>query len=543
MRHLVSTAAMLAAAALAAAPAAARPPAPPKLIVAIAVDQFSGDLFNEYRPHFSAGLKRLTEGAVFPRGYQSHAATETCPGHSTILTGSRPARTGIIANNWFDLDAPRADKKVYCAEDEREPGTDSDNYVASPIKLRVPTLGGRMKAANPAARVLSVSGKDRAAIMMGGPTADQTWWWGGKGFRGYRNVTETPLIARVNAGVSTLIAQDRPPMELPPHCAAKDFPVAVGKRTFGTHRFARAANDHRAFRASPEMDAATLVLAASLIEEMALGGQAQTDIISIGLSATDTIGHSYGTEGVESCLQIDRLDRELGAFFDRLDRDGIDYVVVLTADHGGHDLPERHRENAMPMKQRVDAALTPTALNAALSRRTGLAAPLLYGDAPFGDIYMAKALTPAQRARVAREALAFWHAHPQVEAVFTHDQLAAQPAPSGLPENWTLLQAARAGFVPDRSGDFVVLLKSSVTPIVQAESGYVATHGSPWDFDRRVPILFWRKGMRGFEQPMGIETADIMPTLAALIGLPVPSQEIDGRCLDLIAGEGDSCGN
>src|SRR5678815_3086526 len=112
-----------------AAPAAAPPP--PKLIVVISVDQFSADLFNQYRQHFDAGLQRLSEGVVFPMGYQSHNATETCPGHSTILTGSRPARTGIIANNWFSLKAPREDKNVYCSEDERVPGSTHDKYTVS----------------------------------------------------------------------------------------------------------------------------------------------------------------------------------------------------------------------------------------------------------------------------------------------------------------------------------------------------------------------------------------------------------------------------
>src|SRR6185503_1326344 len=108
------------------APAAAEDRPPPKLIVAISVDQFSADLFAQYRQHFTGGLKRLSEGVVFPSGYQAHAATETCPGHSTILTGSRPARTGIIANNWFAQGAARADKNVYCAEDERVPGSSSE---------------------------------------------------------------------------------------------------------------------------------------------------------------------------------------------------------------------------------------------------------------------------------------------------------------------------------------------------------------------------------------------------------------------------------
>ena len=73
-------------------------------------------------------------------------------------------------------------------------------------------------------------------------------------------------------------------------------------------------------------------------------------------------------------------------------------------------------------------------------------------------------------------------------------------------------------------------------------AGYVATHGSPWDYDRRVPILFWRKGMTTFEQPYSVETVDIAPTLAAWVGLKMPPGTMDGRCLDLDAGPGDTCG-
>lgn len=525
-------------------PAPAAPAGRPKLIVAISIDQFSADLFSEYRQYYTGGLKRLTQGAVFPRGYQSHAATETCPGHSTILTGSRPARTGIIANTWFDLSTARPDKAVYCAEDETRPGTSTDKYEASPVHLRVPTLGGRMKTANPATRVVSVAGKDRAAIMMGGPTADQVWWMGGpQGYVSYKGVAIPPLVARINQVMADRLAQPNAGFDLPAQCVAKDFAVRAGDRTVGTGRFARAAGDYKGFRVSPESDAMTLAFAAAAIEAMDLGKQAQTDIISIGLSATDYIGHSYGTEGTESCIQVDRLDRELGAFFDRLDRDGIDYVVMLTADHGGHDLPERHRLNAMPMESRVDMALTPKALSDAVAAKAGLPGrKVIWGDGPAGDLYFDKGLSAAERARVEAQALALLRAHPQVETVFTKAQIAATPSPSGPPENWTLIQEARASFDPARSGDLLLMLKARVMSIPeQAVMGTVATHGSPWDTDRRVPILFWRKGMRGFEQPLGVETVDIMPSLAALIGLPVAKGEIDGRCLDLIAGDGDSC--
>jgi hypothetical protein len=519
------------------------PATPPKLIVAISVDQFSGDLFNEYRQHYVAGMKRLAEGVVFPRGYQSHAATETCPGHSTILTGSRPARTGIIANSWFDFKAPRADKAVYCAEDESAPGSTSDAYVASPVHLRVPTLGGRMKLADPATRVISVAGKDRAAIMMAGPTADQVIWWDGKAFVSYKDVTTSPLVAQVNAGVAKLLNEERPAMELPANCMAKDFPVAVGGgKTVGTGRYARAAGDAKAFTASPEMDAATLVLAAAEIEALGLGKQAQTDLISIGLSANDRIGHAYGTEGAEMCIQQMSLDRELGAFFDRLDKDGIDYLVVLTADHGGHDLPERHRENAMPMEQRVSPALLPKAISAMIAAKLGLGdRQVVVGDGAAGDMYFDPALTAVQRRKAEAEAIAFWRAQPQVQAVYTKAEITAAPSPSGPPETWTLLQEARASFDAERSGDVLVMLKPRVTPIADPTKGTVATHGSPWDLDRRVPILFWRKGIQPFEQPNSIETVDIMPTLAAQIGLPVAKADIDGRCLDIDAGAPNRC--
>ena len=173
---------LLSAAALLAFPAPAAPAAPPRLLVVIAVDQFSANLFDEYRPQWTRGFARLSSGTVFRNGYQSHAATETCPGHSTILTGDHPSRTGIISNAWIDQSLTRSDISVYCAEDERVPGTSSTAYRVSPRHLLVPTLGELMKARWPASRTVAVAGKDRSAVMMSGHNADQRWYWDGKTF-------------------------------------------------------------------------------------------------------------------------------------------------------------------------------------------------------------------------------------------------------------------------------------------------------------------------------------------------------------------------
>ncbi|HEY0447395.1 MAG TPA: alkaline phosphatase family protein [Allosphingosinicella sp.] len=517
--------------------AAAAQPAPPRLVVAISVDQLSADVFEEYRPHFTGGLRRLSEGVLFPSGYQSHAATETCPGHATILTGVRPGRAGIIANTWFDPAAARDDKGIYCAEDERVAGSSTRDYTVSTYHLRVPALGDYMKRADPRSRVAVAAGKDRSAVMMGGFDVDQRWWWSGKAFAGEGKPAAAASAAAVNAVVARALAQPREPLTAPPLCATRSRPVplAGGGKPVGDHRFARSAGDSRAFRGSPELDGATLALAAALRQEMRLGQGPAPDLLVIGLAATDYVGHTYGSGGGEMCLQLLSLDRDLGDFFARLDASGVDYAVVMTADHGGADIPERAGG------ARVDPQLLAKTMGAALGKRLGLAGPVLYGDGAFGDIYVDRALPAAQRKRVLSEAIATYKAHPQVAAVFTAAELAAAPAPSGSPETWPLLQRAKASFDPARSGDFVVLLKERVTPIADTSGGYVATHGSPWDYDRRVPILFWRKGMRPWEQTQAVETVDILPTLAPMVGVRLPAGSVDGRCLDIVEGPATNC--
>ena len=537
----------LIAAALSGAPAVAAP-AKPKLIVAIAVDQFSADLFNEYRGTFTGGLKRLTGGVVYTRGHQSHAATETCPGHSTILTGSRPARTGIIANDWQKPQLERKDKdgkptfEVYCAEQPGAVGSNAAAQVISTQFLRVPTLGDRMKAVDPKTRVVSVAGKDRAAVMLGGPSADVTIWWNGKAFATYAGKEGglPPTLSAVNARAAAAIA--KPVVQkLPATCTSHSRAVPVSASdTVGTLK-PRKAGNAPGWRATPEFDAMTLDAALAAAAPLKLGQGASTDVLAVSFSATDYIGHSFGTSGAEMCVQMAALDATIGRLFASLDKSGVDYAVVLTADHGGHDLPERNRANGLPAAQRVDVMLSAKAVGARLAQQFGLNEAALIGRSPFGDMYLSARVPADKRAAVRDAAVAVYRAHPQVAAVFTKDELIAAPAPSGPVDEWPLITRAKASFDAERSGDFVVLLKPYVTPIPDASFGYVATHGSPWGYDRRVPILFWSKAITPFEQPNAVETVDILPTLASLIGLAVPPAEIDGRCLDLMAGAESNC--
>ena len=550
--------------AIADAPVAQATPAqtlarPPKLLVAIAVDQFSADLFAQYRQHYTSGLARLLSGAVFPSAYQSHAATETCPGHSTLLTGVHPARSGIIANNWYDFSVTRADKRVYCAEEESDPNSSSSLPVVSAHHLRVPTLGERMKVAFPGSRNVAVSAKDRAVMMMGGHDIDEAYWWQARGFSTLNGRTLADAALAENTTILAELTKGAPGLAVPTWCRAMARNIAAhpvasdygpsAKLEVGIGNFPLTADDPDSYRISPRVDVATLDLAARLVADMKLGKGAAPDMLSISLSATDYIGHAYGTEGQEMCVQMHELDTALGAFFARLDAMGLDYAVMLTADHGGLDLPERLDEQAAPDAARASKSLTAPALSGAIAAKLGLAGStgaagtpkLVYAESAFGDYYVTHDLPADTRVKVIDTLVTLLKSSRQVEAVWTKAEIAASPMPRGGPQEWSLLQRARASFDPERSGDVFMVLKRTVVPIPEARPGYTATHGSPWDYDRRVPLLFWRRGLTGFEQPQPVDTVDIAPTFAALIGLVVPAGDFDGHCLDIDGGPANTC--
>lgn len=512
------------------------PPAPPpKLTILLVVDQLSADLWNEYRPQWTGGFARLAEGSVFRNGFQSHAATETCPGHAAIATGARPSRNGIIGNEWVDFSAPRTNKTIYCAEDERVPGSTSKAFTLSPVHLRVPTIGDLLKSQRPASRVVSIAGKDRSAIMLGGRDADLVIHFDDKAFVVNRGAAP-PSLPALNAAIARQIAESEDELVPTPFCAAKAKSVQVENHiAVGAGAFARRAGDERGWRTSPAADGATLALAAATVRDLRLGQGQASDLLAVGLSANDYVGHYYGPNGQEMCLQLTSLDRDLGDFFARLDSWGIDYAVALSSDHGGADLPERARLAREADAQRIDGELTPARISEKVRAKTGIQGPILYDFGSIGDHYLAPDLKGAERDRASRAAMAEYRAHPQVEAIFSRGEIVGTSLPTGDPGRWTLIERVRAGFDPQRSGDFFLVLKDHVSPIGHVEWS-VATHGSPWDHDRKVPIVFWRGGLTAADRAEPAETVDIAPTLAAMLGLQVARGAFDGRCLSGMAG-------
>lgn len=562
-------------------PAAAQTAPAPKLVVAISVDQFSSDLFNQYRGRFKAGLKKLMDGgALFPNGYQSHAATETCPGHSTILSGRHPSATGIIANNWYGADG----REVYCVYDKGMVVPGRPEKPRGPANLKVTTLGDWLREKDAGSRTIAVSGKDRAAIMMAGKKPTATFWWDDdRGFNtsvkpGTDEAAALAPVAGLNATLDSAWTKAPPSWKpLDPRCTALDESrtYAPGLRIDHhvppalTRDSAKSWREDKAFqswlRASPLLDKITLDVAGDMLRRYMLGQRGTTDVLAVSLSATDYIGHRYGNQGPEMCDQMAQLDLMLGQFLERIDRLKIPYAVVITADHGAVDAAERVADRGVPTG-RVMLNL-PAALNALLRNRLGLDFDPILGankgayENQFLYIDRRKADPPLIQ-QIVTETLSLlsgqtdkpmpWNG--MIVGAFARDEILKMAVPPGKPaDELSLAERYALSADAERSPDIFVAFAPGVSFGAARAGGAIAGHGSPWGHDRRVPILFWRSGGRPFEQALPIETVDIAPTLAALVGVKVrPAQEqndgagesrppVDGQCRDLDPGLANSC--
>ena len=533
-----------------AAPASARPE--PRLVVVISIDQFSANLYAQHRPEFTGGLATLSQGIVYPNGYQSHAFTETCPGHSTLLTGKHPNRTGISANDWYDIGSG---KQVYCLGDPSVTLADGSTKGVSPANLVATTYGDWLKAASPQSRVFGVSGKDRGAITMTGHNADGAYWYQpGFGFTtfvrpGQSAEERLKPVAAFNAKLAADLKKHPFVWDYArgsaKRCKALEADYETGGRQWRAALPIPVANDQagklRDLYASPYTDQATLELATALRESHGLGDGPQVDLLAISLSATDFIGHRYGTRGPEMCDQIARLDDRLGAFLKSLDKVKGGVLVVLAADHGGADFPERLAGEGYG-SERVIGKPWLAKLNAQVRADLGLSWDPLSAEGGVDQVYVVgpdrKAPSAADRARITAAALPLINRDPAVAGAFDSNALLTmEPAPrDASPEELSLAERMRRSVYPGRVGDIVIAFRPDRTPATPSPT-YVSTHGSPWDYDRRIPILFWWKGATPHERILPLDTVDIAPTIAAVTGVKAPA-DLDGTCRPLVYGQG-----
>ncbi len=523
----------------------------PKLIVVVSVDQFSADLMAAYRDRFRAGFKTLLDGGVvYPSGFQSHAATETCPGHATILTGRHPAGTGIVANRWVDA-ATGTD--VYCTD---SPGytVQGSKLISGPANLMVTTLGDWLKEASAKNRVYAVAGKDRAAIMMAGHKPEGVYWFNDADFQFTTYVapgdpdhaTKIAPLAKLNASLAASWKKSPPKWQLlDKSCATRGGSVTADTITWTSKAPPEGwplknGVDRKYLRPSPVWDDVVADAALTLLSSQKLGQGDGTDVLAIGFSATDYVGHAYGALGAEMCDQLAHLDVTLGKLLAALKKQKTSYVLVLTADHGGLDVVERLRAHGYADAGRpspFDAGQLFDGLNADMRQQFGLAAdPFTAVNAKQGapeleQLTLVPGVPVAQRGNILRAAQAWLKKSPLIADAYVTSELAGQlPRTGSPPTEWSLAQRVAVNVYAGRVGDlYLVFPPNRAAP---AAAGYTAGHGSPYDYDRRVPILFYGEGVPAQERPLPVDTVDIAPTLAHVLGM-VPPVPMDGRCLTI----------
>ena len=495
----------------------------PRLVVHLTIDQLRPDYLDLYAPQLTGGLGRLVRGgALFPNGFQDHAVTETAPGHASTMSGRFPRSTGIVAN----------DAGVY---DVQAPLIGSTGEPASPFRFRGSTLGDWMRFSNPNARLLSVSRKDRGAILPLGRAKGQAFW--------YAQTSGIFTTSTWYADTLPSWVQRFNARRLPQSYAGKMWNLLLAPASYpepDTVAVESMGNDYvfphpfptdpgqaaAALGNYPMMDEVTLQLALAGVSARELGADpARTDFLAVSLSTTDAVGHKYGPDSREIHDQVLRLDRYLGAFIDSLYklRDSSSIVFTLTADHGVAPYPDAEiksryrtvsagRTDLLPAIRALYQSLTRAGVDTAAFRDDG------------GVLYLDPALFA--RARVNRDSVARAYAATvaHIDGVWRADLFAdlakRDLSKDAISRRWVHM------FPPDLPVAVVVTLK----PFWYWAGVRIATHGSPHDYDARVPIIFYGAGIRPGRSDDVVRVVDIAPTLAALLGIR-PTEPLDGHVL------------
>ncbi|MFN0158999.1 MAG: alkaline phosphatase family protein [Bacteroidota bacterium] len=521
----------------------------PSLVVVISLDQFRYDYLVRFREHFGPdGFNYLLDnGANFSNATYKHALNMTGPGHAVILSGAYGNQNGIIANNWFDR---ASGKDMYCVADKNAQVVGAAGHSVSPQNFVGSTFGDELRLHTGfQSKVISVSNKDRAAVLLGGKLASGVYWMMDSSF-----VTSTYYRKDLPAWVSTFntsgkvnsyfgrmwertlpedayagMDKDDVPYENGGNGLGRVFPHTIT----GDDRAKITKSYYYALLTSPFGNEILSEFAKAAVQGEELGRRGVTDLLCVGFSSNDYVGHSFGPhshEVLDMTVQTDRMLADLFAFLD-VEVGLRNCIFVLTSDHGVAPIPEyvtTHYEHA-------DAGRVPTKT---LEEYVVNSLTHAYG-APKKDLKWLEAITDGNvylnhgtleemerdkkstSGSIATTLADSLRAKPEFAFAYTRDQLLSL-IPSSVAE-----QRMKASFHPLRSGDVLFAFKPYY---IEGYSSYGTTHGQPYDYDAHVPVVIVADGIRSGSYSGEASPADIAPTLSALLGIEFPAGR-SGRVL------------
>ncbi|WP_027076766.1 alkaline phosphatase PafA [Maribacter antarcticus] len=520
----------------------------PKLVVGIVIDQMRADYLYKYQSRYGEdGFKRLLrEGFNFKNTNVNYIPSETAPGHASIYTGTTPAYHGIIGNSWYDRQTASIVGTV-SDTDEQIVGSVAENpYGVSPKNMMSSTITDELKlASNFKAKVISISIKDRGAILPGGKTADAAYWHDWESSPGYF-VSSSFYMKKVPNWVRKFNTQEKSntylnetwttlyPIDTYTASAADDntFEPSIGGKsspTFPYHlksmrkQYKAKGKEFQLLWISPKGNTLLTEFAILALQEEKMGMDDETDFLNISYSVPDVVGHTFGPQSVEMEDVFLRLDQDLAVLFAALDTKvgKGKYTLFLTADHGAIQNVSLLKEN------KLDAAIARTIADA---RQLEAFLDKKYGNGSWvkmvngNNLYLKKSTIDENKLTipvVQKEAVNFLMTLPEVSLALTANDLQTQVYEEGI------RKIIQNGYYAKRSGDVLVtytsgtIIHPNTTIAVEKVNGTV--HGSGYSYDTQVPMVWMGAGIPKGESVRAVNLIDIAPSLSMFLNIPLPS--------------------
>jgi predicted AlkP superfamily pyrophosphatase or phosphodiesterase len=505
----------------------------PKLIVGIVIDQMCYEYLYRYAPNFSKdGFRKIMGKGLNCRNTQyNYVPTYTGPGHASIYTGTTPNNHGIVGNEWFDRATA---KEIGCVEDNSVSsiGTSSEGGKKSPKQLKTTTVTDQLKLTYPSAKVVSMSIKDRGAILPGGHLSDGSYWYdyatghfvtssffkpelpkwvsefNAKGqVEKYMQLTWDRIQDSANYSAS---GPDNSPYEhLLEGKTTPTFPYDLSKmNTKGTN--------FSAFTYTPFSNTLLTDFAIASLAAEGLGKDKQTDMLCVSYSTPDIAGHAFGPYSMELQDMYIRLDLEIARLIKQLEKQvgKNEFTLFLTADHAVVPVPQYLMDKKLPGGYFLLNG-NMKALKKSVQLKFG--ADLVQNQDNL-NIYMHHARIDSMQlsrkvvADFVKEQVAKWD---HVKAVYTAEELSN----TGTDDEWR--EMIRKGYHPRESGDVLFILEPGFLPksAVSEHMHQGTSHGSAFNYDTHVPLIWYGKGIKKGEVFRKINIADIAATLTHLLYL------------------------
>ncbi len=501
----------------------------PRLVVGIVIDQMRYDYLQKYEKFYSEnGFKRLMkDGSNFTFAHYNYVPTYTGPGHASIFTGTTPYYHGIISNDWF---SKKSKSFVNCVEDDtvRTIGETGTEGHVSPKRLLTTTISDQLKiVTNGKSKVYSISLKDRAAVLPGGHSPDQVYWYSDKNGKFitssyYTNAlpqwvidfNQENYVSRLfKGGWNLLLPEEDYRLSYPDQAPWESDVFDEGKTGF-PHSFSSVMNKkYDLIRSTPFGNELLLKFAEALLENEKPGSGRYTDFLSVSFSSTDYIGHAYGPNSVEIQDAFIRMDRQVAEFLNTLDKQvgKGNYILFLTADHAVSESVPYLQSMNIPAGG-FDYKACKDSLQAFSQRKFGTSK--LIENFSNNQLYFNKSVLEENNLKTSDVEDTFAEYlqddFPEINEVFSRHNLHDLSA-SRMPYDYIL-----NGFNPMRSGNVEFDLKPNY---MGGNGKYGTTHGSAFSFDTHVPLLFYGWNVPAKEINTPAYVVDIAPTVCNLLGI------------------------